>query len=219
MKLAGTFSLLVSLLAFITTSLALEESIHVKLGEDAAQPGYAWIIGDEEARRISELLGNDIRETEFLGLYLSAPPQPCSHCGKDTEVIDWMWTALNRGVHSKEMIFHSLKTGALSKKKAHDVYCSSCGHLTHARDSSGEEGGMPHISHATPYDRTSRVFAKRANVSRNNRCTVDLFETAVQDTENVDVPEPDGGVSYIGRCYARRSNLPEEVRAILDAAE
>ena len=65
------------------------ESFHVKLGEDAPEPGYAWIIGEEESRRISELLGQDIRETEFVGMYLSAPPLPCPHCGKDTEVIDW----------------------------------------------------------------------------------------------------------------------------------
>ncbi|KAI0704791.1 hypothetical protein C8Q76DRAFT_752836 [Earliella scabrosa] len=200
MKFTDTFSLLVSLLAFVTTSFAFE-SFHVKV-EEFTEPIYAWIIGDEEARRISELLGNDIRETEFLGLYLTAPPEPCSHCGKDTEVIDWVWTALNRNVHSKEMIFDSLKAGSFSKKKTHDVYCSSCGHLTHARDTSGEEGGMSHISHATPYDRTSRVFAKRAD-----------------DPKNVDSLNARQIIQYGHKCGARRSNLPEEVRVILDAAE
>lgn len=110
----------------------------------------------------------------------SPPPQHRQLIAdSDTRV----WTALHRGIHSKEWLVQSLKEGKLSKKNAHDVYCSRCGHLTAFRDPSGDEGGMHHISHATvpsprlsychpsaadmcmypykPYDRATRTFGKR----------------------------------------------------------
>ena len=52
-------------------------------------------------------------------------------------------------MHSPEFILESLKAGHTPKGVHHDVYCSRCGHLTHFRDHSGNEGGALHIAHAT----------------------------------------------------------------------
>ncbi len=52
-------------------------------------------------------------------------------------------------MHSPGFIFDSLKAGNTPKGVHHDVYCSGCGHLTHVRDRTGNEGGALHISHAT----------------------------------------------------------------------
>ena len=60
-----------------------------------------------------------------------------------------VFTALARGIHSPEFIVESLKLGNSPKKLGHDVYCSRCGHLTHFRDATGEEGGASYISLAT----------------------------------------------------------------------
>ena len=60
-----------------------------------------------------------------------------------------VYTALERGVHSPGFIFESLKESRTPKGVHHDVYCSVCGHLTHIRDLTGNEGGALHISHAT----------------------------------------------------------------------
>ena len=59
-----------------------------------------------------------------------------------------VYTALNRGVHSKEWIVQAIREGTISRKGAHDVYCSQCGHLTLFRDHSGDEGLARHIHHA-----------------------------------------------------------------------
>ena len=75
-----------------------------------------------------------------------------------------VYTALERGVHSPGFIFDSLKAGHTPKGVHHDVYCSVCGHLTHVRDASGNEGGARHISHATVSAVSSRSPATRQTV-------------------------------------------------------
>ena len=132
-------------------------------------PVYSWMISQDEQERLSALLKGDFNDTGIEGTYVTAPPQVCPHCGKETEFIDWrvssdyqcgivhyidllfhrVYTALERGVHSPEFIFESLRAGHTPKGVHHDVYCSGCGYLTHVRDSSGNEGGALHISHAT----------------------------------------------------------------------
>ena len=131
-------------------------------------PVYSWMISQDEQERLSALLKADFYDTGVEGTYVTAPPQVCPHCGKETEFIDWqvpqsgtvhcidqdrfshrVYTALERGVHSPEFIFESLQAGRTPEGVHHDVYCSGCGHLTHVRDSSGNEGGALHISHAT----------------------------------------------------------------------
>ncbi|TBU38515.1 hypothetical protein BD309DRAFT_874215, partial [Dichomitus squalens] len=106
-------------------------------------------ISEDEKDRLTALLETDFNEANVAGTYVNAPPQACSHCGKETELIDWVYTALTRGVHSPEFIVESLKEGNIPKNVHHDVYCSRCGHLTAARDHTGSEGGSLHIAHAT----------------------------------------------------------------------
>ena len=134
--------------------------------DELDQPVYAWMISDDEKDRLTTLLDTDFNEARLAGTYLNAPPQICSHCGKETEFIDWyacsalwlgctftltarVYTALARGVHSPEFLVESLKAGNTPKGLQHDVYCSRCGHLTAARDISGNEGGALHIADAT----------------------------------------------------------------------
>ena len=61
---------------------------------------YRWLIGDREARRISQLLEYDIRKTGFLGFNMNSLPKTCPRCGKQTEVADWWVRALLRIVLS-----------------------------------------------------------------------------------------------------------------------
>ena len=52
-------------------------------------PSYAWAIGQEEERRISQLLDYDIRDLDFVGFNMNTVPKVCPHCGKETEIYDW----------------------------------------------------------------------------------------------------------------------------------
>ena len=57
--------------------------------DELDQPVYAWMISDDEKDRLTALLDTDFNEARLAGTYLNAPPQTCSHCGKETEFIDW----------------------------------------------------------------------------------------------------------------------------------
>ncbi|OSC97094.1 hypothetical protein PYCCODRAFT_1377942, partial [Trametes coccinea BRFM310] len=109
-------------------------------------PEYTIDITYDEERRLVELLGPKYLEVGLIGTHVTGPPRECPVCGKQTEFIDWVFTALARGIHSPEFIVESLKLGHSPKKLGHDVYCSRCGHLTHFRDASGAEGGAPYIA-------------------------------------------------------------------------
>ncbi|KAH9894838.1 hypothetical protein C8Q73DRAFT_665202 [Cubamyces lactineus] len=121
---------------------------------------YEMLIDADEERRIVELLGPEYLDVGLIATKVTGPPRHCPVCGKATEFVDWVFTALARGIHSPEFIVESLKLGNSLKKLGHDVYCSQCGHLTNFRDATGEEGGAPYLGLATPYDRTTRTFAE-----------------------------------------------------------
>jgi len=52
-----------------------------------------------------------------------------------------IWTALRRGVHTREFMFKALKHGRQGGETMHDVYCSECGLLTLVRSRDNAEGG------------------------------------------------------------------------------
>ena len=60
-------------------------------------------------------------------------------------ILNRVWTALWRGVHSREFMFKSLQESRQGKENAHDVYCSECGALTDRRSRNNAEGGAPNI--------------------------------------------------------------------------
>ncbi|KAI0326867.1 hypothetical protein GY45DRAFT_1373644 [Cubamyces sp. BRFM 1775] len=139
------------------TQLALEQQ-DLKYQKIDAQTYELFIDADEE-RRIVELLGPGYLDVGLIATRVTAPPRHCPVCGKTTEFVDWIFTALSRGIHSPGFIIESLKRGETPEKREHDVYCSGCGHLTGFRDSTGEEGSAPYLGLATPYDRATRTFA------------------------------------------------------------
>ncbi|KAI0818472.1 hypothetical protein BC628DRAFT_1333823, partial [Trametes gibbosa] len=109
-------------------------------------PEYTLMITPDEESRIVELLGPEYLEVGLIATKTTGPARHCSVCGKPTEFVDWVFTALARGIHSPEFIVESLKLGNSPKKLGHDVYCSHCGHLTHFRDATGAEGSAPYIA-------------------------------------------------------------------------
>ncbi|KAH9851471.1 hypothetical protein C2E23DRAFT_242652 [Lenzites betulinus] len=155
-------------------------------------PEYTLVITPDEETRIVKLLGPEYLEVGLIATKTTGPARRCSVCGKETEFVDWVFTALARGIHSPEFIVEALKLGASPKKLGHDVYCSQCGHLTRFRDATGEEGGAPHITIAPPYNRATRTFApstlsKRAGESEAE----DLFKGIDEDASG---PAPQGGL-------------------------
>ena len=52
-----------------------------------------------------------------------------------------VWTALKRGVHTREFMFNALKAGRQGAETMHDVYCSECGLITPVRSRDNAEGG------------------------------------------------------------------------------
>ncbi|KAI0326868.1 hypothetical protein GY45DRAFT_59448 [Cubamyces sp. BRFM 1775] len=121
---------------------------------------YEMLIDEDEERRIVKLLGPEYLDVGLVATRVTGPPRHCPICGKPSEFVDWVFTALARGIHSPEFIVESLKHGNSPKKLGHDVYCSKCGHLTNFRDGTGEEGGAPYLALATSYNRDTRAFAK-----------------------------------------------------------
>ena len=60
-------------------------SIH----DDRGRPVYLWEISQDEQDRLTLMLGQDFYDTGVMGTYLNSKPHVCSHCGKETEFIDW----------------------------------------------------------------------------------------------------------------------------------
>ncbi|KAI0739103.1 hypothetical protein C8Q80DRAFT_1275275 [Daedaleopsis nitida] len=154
-------ALLLNVVALIASSSARStgEVKFTDLRDELDRPVYSWMIGEDEQGRLTDLLEYDFHAIGVAGTYVTAPPHKCSRCDKETEFVDWAYTALARGVHSREFIVASLKA---TSGVHHDVYCSRCGHLTHFRDHSGREGGSMHIAQAAPYDRATKTFGKSA---------------------------------------------------------
>ncbi|KAI0737154.1 hypothetical protein C8Q80DRAFT_436071 [Daedaleopsis nitida] len=82
-------AILLALFAVVGKSLP-QDSYYVEVKSDGHEgPSYAWAIGEEEERRISELLDHDIRDLDFVGFNMNTVPKICPHCGKETEIYDW----------------------------------------------------------------------------------------------------------------------------------
>jgi len=116
---------------------------------------YMWYITKDEYLRLNKIFGRDFQECNTGGTLVVGLPSPCEGCGKYTEFIDWVWTALKRGVHSSDFMFEALKDSRMPKENMHDVYCSGCGLLTAARSRNNAEGGAPNISLAGILDRSN----------------------------------------------------------------
>ncbi|EIW62460.1 uncharacterized protein TRAVEDRAFT_33928 [Trametes versicolor FP-101664 SS1] len=84
-------------------------------------PEYTMRITPDEEDRIVELLGPEYLDVGLVATKVTGPPRHCSVCGKQTEFVDWVFTALARGVHSPGFIVESLKLGNSPKKLGHDV--------------------------------------------------------------------------------------------------
>ncbi|KAH8093071.1 hypothetical protein BXZ70DRAFT_437728 [Cristinia sonorae] len=138
--------------------------------EDSGYPVYKWLITDDEARRLSALFKRDFTELGMSGTFVTTPPKPCVTCGKWTEFIDWVYTALQRNIHGPDFMFNALKNKQMPKENRHDVYCSGCGTLTHCRAESDREGQAANVflagnmdkaraaTHGTSEVGTSSVF-------------------------------------------------------------
>ncbi|KIP05954.1 hypothetical protein PHLGIDRAFT_479671 [Phlebiopsis gigantea 11061_1 CR5-6] len=109
---------------------------------------YSWFITEDEYLRLCSLFGREFQECNLGATLVNGLPTPCKSCGKHTEFIDWVWTALRRGVHTADFMFEALKDRRMPKENMHDVYCSQCGTLTMGRSRNNAEGGAPHISEA-----------------------------------------------------------------------
>ena len=126
-----------------------------------------WYITEDEYLRLSKLFRRDFQETGLGATLVIGLPSPCHGCGKYAEFIDWsvsyipsrsasvwspmafyatrVWTALWRGVHSRDFMFKALKESRQGRENTHDVYCSECGVLTDRRSRNNAEGGAPNI--------------------------------------------------------------------------
>ncbi|KAI0773019.1 hypothetical protein BD413DRAFT_310260 [Trametes elegans] len=144
-------------------------------------PQHVNPISDEQDERIVAILGPEYLNTALEVLITSSPVQECPRCGKQTEFIDWIYTAVERGIHSPEFIVESLKLRHGPNKFAHDVYCSRCGALTAFTDHTGEEGNAPHIDLAPPYDRATKTFAPSQYVKRDERVPQAVRETTLEE--------------------------------------
>ncbi|KAF5389007.1 hypothetical protein D9757_005103 [Collybiopsis confluens] len=122
------------------------------LGPQDGRDMHLWYITEDEYLRLTKLLRRDFQETGVGGTNVHGLPTPCRGCGKYTEFIDWVWTALARGVHSREFMFKALVEGRQGVETSHDAYCSACGLLA-ARTGDDREGGKPDIFQAGPLER------------------------------------------------------------------
>ncbi|KIM21093.1 hypothetical protein M408DRAFT_29813 [Serendipita vermifera MAFF 305830] len=125
------------------------------MGREEDEDIYAWYITEDEYLRLNKLFGRDFQETALGATVVSGLPTPCNGCGKYTEFIDWVWTALRRGVHSREFMFKALKESRQGMENSHDVYCSECGLLTACRSTNNAEGGKENIHLAGSLRRSS----------------------------------------------------------------
>lgn len=106
-----------------------------------------------------------------------------------------LYTALERGIHSREWIFASSKSGRNSNKGAHDVCCSRCGHFRADQDLSREKGGMSGF-----IDATVRLAYLYTAEQQYKRMTKTFGGVQLECCENV------GSTLEVLRRYAARSS-------------
>ncbi|PVF92700.1 hypothetical protein CPB86DRAFT_829832 [Serendipita vermifera] len=123
------------------------------VGQEDGEDVYLWYITEDEYLRLNKIFGRDFQETGLGGTRVRGLPTPCQGCGKHTEFIDWVWTAIYRGVHSRSFMFKAIKESRQGIESSHDVYCSECGLLTTCRSENGAEGGAADIFRAGKLNR------------------------------------------------------------------
>ncbi|KAL6818969.1 hypothetical protein V8C40DRAFT_252166 [Trichoderma camerunense] len=99
------------------------------LPEDVAEQvpdTHFWSVEDAEVVKLEQLLGVEWSSLGVRGFRFDGPKPLCSTCGKIGGFDDIIYTALEKGDHSKTFIIEALKAGMESQP--HDsVLCSSCG--------------------------------------------------------------------------------------------
>ncbi|KAG5635568.1 hypothetical protein H0H81_010772 [Sphagnurus paluster] len=139
------------------------------LGKHDGHDMYRWYITEDEYLRLSKLFGRDFQEAGLGATIVRGVPAPCQDCGKYTEFIDWVWTALQRGVHSSDFMFKALKESRQGEEGAHDVYCSECGLLTIAQSNNKSEGGAKNIWLAGRLNRSAYPAKPRQSASTSRK--------------------------------------------------
>ncbi|RYP15727.1 hypothetical protein DL765_005529 [Monosporascus sp. GIB2] len=90
-------------------------------------PGaHYWPVEDYEAAKLEQLLGVQWSSLRIRGFIFEGPKPTCDTCGKTGGFDDFVYTALENGIHSKDFIAEALR--ARTEAQPHDmVLCSSCG--------------------------------------------------------------------------------------------
>ncbi|KZO96393.1 hypothetical protein CALVIDRAFT_537168 [Calocera viscosa TUFC12733] len=97
------------------------------LAPRALPPGtFYWPVTEDQSNRLSELLNIDFSELGVRGAFIGSPLLICIHCGKLSGMEDFIYEALQRGIHTPEFIIEDLKAGG---KGSHSqiLHCMDCG--------------------------------------------------------------------------------------------
>lgn len=90
-------------------------------------PGtFYWPVTEDQAYRLSELLNVDFSELGVRGAFIGSPQLICSHCGKLSGMEDFIFEALQRGIHSPEFIVEDLRAGGKGQH-SQILHCMDCG--------------------------------------------------------------------------------------------
>lgn len=60
-----------------------------RLDKVYGKPIYSWEISQDEQDRLSLMFGQDFYDTSVEATLVTAEPNICPYCGKETEFIDW----------------------------------------------------------------------------------------------------------------------------------
>lgn len=94
--------------------------------EQVSPDTHFWPVENSEAAKLEQLLGVQWSSLRIRGFNFEGPKPTCGTCGKIGGFDDVVYTALEKGIHSRDFMAEALR----SRKEAqpHElVLCSSCG--------------------------------------------------------------------------------------------
>ncbi|KAF5345422.1 hypothetical protein D9757_013478 [Collybiopsis confluens] len=139
-----------------------------------ASPNYCVVTFKKQVWEVQMFVDSPLHVAGAESIPSSSTGRFCSLQGFTISSLDELvtrfrrvWTALARGVHSREFMFKALIEGRQGLETSHDAYCSECGLLA-ARTGDDREGGKPDIFQAGPLERFPYPSSDGAKVKSLN---------------------------------------------------
>jgi len=98
----------------------------ISIAEAISEGYFYWEIDTLEEQRLSALLNVDFHSLDVPGTFVNIPKWDCPECAKQSGLDDFVATALDDGIHTKEFIIRALVEDIPNNSRPHSLRCAVC---------------------------------------------------------------------------------------------